>query len=231
MSNDNAGNSEHGTNRSRRLRDEELSDDDLRQVELGALSILRAKEIQKQKDAEEKRAAEALRYSKVGVYHERRSLLMLVVEYTKLLCFIVVAIAAYLGAQHLLKSTYSTKPELLNSYVQQLSIGVVAFVILTLWLILRIYNLWFHDIIHADVNYISRTRKPIWYLGIHKISFKVVTAGASCNPMPTNFEVAMRKLGFDASSMDIDTAIQKDKPLHDLKYVKGADRLEEIINS
>lgn len=231
MSDESAGDGDHGTNSSRRLRSDELSAEDVRQVELGALSLLRAQQIQSQLDAEKKAAAEALRRSQVGVYSERRSLLMLVIEYLKLVVFIALATAAYFGIRQLLTFGYTSKPEVLGRYVDQLNGGVVAFVVLMAWLVLRIYHLWARDIIYADVDHVRRSRAPMWYLGILKISFQVETKEARCNPEPTNFETAVKNLGFDASTVDIDTMIQKDEPLHNLKYVKNADRLETIINS
>lgn len=231
MSNDTAENSEYGTNRSRRLRSEELSAEDSHQVELGALSILRAQEIQREKDNEAKQIADAQLRSQVGVYNERRSMLMLVIEYLKLIAFIAVAVAAYIGIRHLLKYAYATKPEILTTYLGQLNGGIIAFVILFAWVALRIYNLWSRDVIYADIDRVRRSRKPAWYLGILKISFEVKTKETRCNVEPTNFETAIKNLGFDASTVDMDTLIERDQPIHNLKYIKDADRLEEIINS
>jgi hypothetical protein len=231
MTNGHASDGERGTNRSRRLTTEDLSPEELRRIDVDALSSLRVKQLQDKVDVEAKQAAEAMRRSKVGVYSYRRSLLMPVTEYIKLAFFIALSTAGYFGIRHLLKYAYAQNTALLQTYLGQLTIGVVVFFVLMTWLVLRIYHVWAGEHLYADVDHVRRSRKPIWFLGITKVSFQVNTSEARCNPEPTNFEMAIRNIGFDASTVDIDTPIQKDKPLHDLKFVKRADELEAIINS
>lgn len=213
------------------IKGEELSAEDLHQIEIGARTILRAQEIQAHRDQELHLLAEAEKRSQVGVYNDRRSLLMPMTDYVKLLGFIIFAVVLYFFLHAFLKLVYANKPQLLVSYEGQLTFVVVAFLIMLTWLVARIYYFWALDYVYADVNHVRRTRRPIWYLGIRKISFEVPTKTARCNNEPTNFEIAICKIGFDASSIDIDTNIDRDEPLHDLKFIKDADRLESIINS
>lgn len=223
--------SNNGIKQSHWQKNNELSDDDRRQIELGALSILRAQEIQNRKDAQDRKKAQKLLRSQVGVYNERRSLLMLVIEYLKLLVFVMFVIALYFGLKYFLAYAYASNQELIGRYESQLIVGMVMFVILIVWLVLRAFNMWSRDFIYADLDRVRRTRQPIWYLGILKISFEVKTKETRCNLKPTNFETAIKSIGVDASTVDMDTIIEHDEPIHNLKYVKNAERLEAIINA
>ena len=95
MSDTHIAKGDNETNSSPLLRSGELSVEDLHQIEIGARTILRAQEIQAQKDKEAQTLAEAERRSQVGVYNDRRSLLMPVTDYVKLLGFIIFAVALY----------------------------------------------------------------------------------------------------------------------------------------
>lgn len=230
MSFDQIGSNPGETNKSRNARRIYQTADDKKKIEIGARAILRANEIQSERDDQERRFIQQKKLEAVGLYVERRSALMLISSIV-LIVAISILLAIVVAGLSWVNETFTTDVELQTGYRSQIQWCMTIAIVMLLWFSIHRYLLWSMDYLMVDLQRIRRQRKAIWYFGVTKIDFQAPTHSANCQESQSVLESFLMALGINASTVTIDTEKQRDEILHDMKYVKNAEHLAMIINA
>lgn len=212
-------------------RSSEEPDDDERMVSSLTQALVNANAILEKRAQEKASEKERERRAAIGVYAERRSKLSLALAWSRLTIGVLLAVGIGMGYPFALQQLLVDMPDEV-ARISEIARWVVGCVIVCgLVLAVRSYLTWSRDVLYADAERVGRRRLPVWWLGITKVDFEVKQSTASCDVTQSLFESAIRSIGVSSSTVTIETPLQRDEVLHDMKYVKDANRLSAIIQA
>lgn len=201
----------------------------MQQAQLGAM-----REFAETTRLEEERLRQE-RQAKIGFYKSRRDKLMLFYSFAllfgKVLIVTLIFTVVYLSMLYFVQDDAA----LLATYLVQFLWAVIAMVIVLGWHVVHTYLLWSTDWIYADINEVYRHRNGVWFFGIRKLHVSIIPKvhRPVCTVEQSKLEQALEENLHLASSstVTIDTDADRDKLMHDMKYVRQGHLLKEIIDA